>query len=99
MVQLRELQPFVPPSPGLRRTSQLCRAVAPQPVHLPSLGDLLRVCDDFGRNLIGLEREEGFAFAYELAGFLVPGRDNTAGDRFTYRGNFNFNRHRWNYVS
>jgi hypothetical protein len=25
----------------------------------------------------------------------VPGRDNTAGDRFTYRGNFNFNRHAW----
>src|SRR5947207_5523714 len=49
--------------------------------------------DDFRRNFVGLKSEECIAGVYEVAGFFMPDRYDTAGDRFADRGNFDFDRH------
>ena len=49
--------------------------------------------DDLGGNFVGLEREESFAFVDELTGFLAPNGNDTTGDRFADRWNFNFDSH------
>ena len=49
---------------------------------------------DVGGDLVGLQSKERFAFIHELPGLFVPGRDDSARDRFSNRRNFDFNDHR-----
>ena len=49
--------------------------------------------DDLGGNLVGLEREKRIARVNVLARFFVPNGDDAAGNRFTDRGNFDFDTH------
>ena len=60
-----------------------------------SLGseDAIRFGNDFSRNFVSFESEEGLAFFYLLARFLVPDGNDTAGNRFADSGNFHLHAH------
>src|SRR6266513_2816851 len=49
--------------------------------------------DDLGGNFVGFEGEKCVPCIDEVARFLVPDGDDTAGDRFADCGDFNFNGH------
>src|ERR1700730_8877486 len=48
---------------------------------------------DLSRNFVGLKREERIAAVHEIAGFLVPDGNDSAGNRFADCRNFYFDGH------